>query len=329
LSATEPWSDPAEFAMRPQSSGASTSQQETTSPGIAGFVSYQHGISSDLRPVKLSILMSAYNEERTIAQAVCEVLNTKYPCEYELIVIDDGSTDQTGVLLAQLSSDRLIVQTHKENRGKGAALMSALSLASGTHILPFDADLEYAAEDIPKILEPVLKGRCSVVYGVRLFGYNTVYQSLRYAAGNRLMTRMANILFDACLSDLHTCLKLIPLPLLRTLNLAEQGFGLDTEITARLLKRGIRPFEVPVSYYSRSHAQGKKIKWRDALVCAWILLHVRLQRWSRSQSDRGSEAIEDLHNLAAISQHDSQRPGYFRALVINDSANEVPARIVG
>ena len=155
--------------------------------------------------------------------------------------------------------------------------MSALSLASGTHILPFDADLEYAAEDIPKILEPVLKGRCSVVYGVRLFGYNTVYQSLRYTAGNRLMTRMASMVFDASFSDLHTCLKLIPLPLLRTLNLAEQGFGLDTEITARLLKRGIRPFEVPVSYYSRSHAPGTKFKWRDALVCASIILHVQLR----------------------------------------------------
>lgn len=327
MSATEPWSDLGELEMRPQSSGAS--QQETAGSHTTGLFSYQHGTSSDLRPVKLSILMSAYNEERTIVQAIHEVLNTEYSCDYELIVVDDGSTDQTGVLLSQLSSDRLIVHRHKENRGKGAALMSAVALASGTHILPFDADLEYAAEDIPKVLEPVLKGRCSVVYGVRLFGYNTVYQSLRYAVGNRLMTRMANVLFDACLSDLHTCLKLIPLPLLRTLNLAEQGFGLDTEVTAMLLKRGIRPFEVPVSYYSRSHAQGKKIKLSDALACAWILLRVRLQRWSRSQSDRGPEVIEDAHNLAAISQPDSQRSGYFRALVINDSANEVPARIVG
>jgi dolichol-phosphate hexosyltransferase len=229
---------------------------------------------------KLSILMPAFNEEATIVRAVAEILTTDYPCAIELIVVDDGSTDSTGALLAQMYDERLIVHRHDTNQGKGAALRSALSLASGTHIVPFDADLEYAAEDIPRLVEPVLAGRCSVVYGTRLFGCNTVYQTYRYALGNRLLTRIANILFNAYLSDLHTCLKMLPLPMLKSLKLKEKGFGLDTEITALLLRQGLRPFEVPVRYYSRSHAQGKKITWRDAVICAWILFRVRLNRKS-------------------------------------------------
>jgi glycosyltransferase involved in cell wall biosynthesis len=222
--------------------------------------------------------MPVFNEERTIVQAVEEVLQTLYPCDFELIVVDDGSTDATEMLLASLHHDRLVVYRHMENRGKGAALRTAVSLARGSHVVPFDADLEYAAEDLPRMLDPVLKGRCAVVYGVRMFGFNTVYQSLRYAAGNRFLTSLANVLFDACMSDLHTCLKLIPLPMLTALDLTEERFGLDTEVTALLLRNGVRPFEVPVSYYSRSHAEGKKIKMHDALVCAWVLLKVRLRR---------------------------------------------------
>jgi glycosyltransferase involved in cell wall biosynthesis len=230
--------------------------------------------------VKLSILMPVYNEESTIVRAVEEITSVDYPCEIELIIVDDGSTDTTGILISQIRDDRVMVHTHVVNQGKGAALLSAASLASGTHVLPFDADLEYLAEDIPRILEPVLKGRCNVVYGTRLFGFNTVYQSYRYAAGNRLLTFLANVFFDASLSDLHTCLKLMPAAVLKDLRFREVRFGLDTEVTALLLRQGVRPFEVPVSYYSRSHAQGKKITWRDAIKCVWILLRMRL--WSSS-----------------------------------------------
>ena len=194
------------------------------------------------------------------------------------MVVDDGSTDGTIQLLSKIRDERLIVCRHERNLGKGAALRSAASIGSGTHILPFDADLEYAPEDIPKLLAPVLRGRCSVVYGARLFGCNTVYQSYRYAVGNRLLTRMANILFNAHITDLHTCLKLMPLAVFNELNPHETGFGLDTEITAMLLRQGIRPFEVPISYYSRSHAEGKKINWRDAVACVWILFRVRSRR---------------------------------------------------
>ena len=228
--------------------------------------------------LKLSILMPVYNEEATVIRAISELLKVDYPCPVELIIVDDGSTDGTYAELFRIDDDdRVIVYRHERNRGKGAALLTAASLATGSYILPFDADLEYSAGDIPRLLKPVLAGRCRVVYGTRLFGYNTVYQSYRYAQGNRVLTLLANVLFDACLTDLHTCLKLIPMSLFEELTLREAGFGLDTEMTALLLKHGVRPFEVPVSYYSRSHAQGKKISWRDAVACVRILFRVRLR----------------------------------------------------
>jgi hypothetical protein len=134
------------------------------------------------------------------------------------------------------------------------------------------------------MLAPVVAGRCDVVYGTRLFGVNTVYQSYRYAMGNRFMTLVANVLFDSYLSDLHSCLKLVPRALFDSLRLRETGFGLDTEITASLLRRGIRPFEVPVSYHSRTHAEGKKISWKDGVACLQILGRVRFARDRRPRT---------------------------------------------
>jgi hypothetical protein len=227
--------------------------------------------------VKLSILMAAYNEEQTIRRVVQAVLDIDYPSEMELIVVNDGSRDRTAQLLREVDDPRVVVHHHPVNRGKGAALKTAVTLATGTHIVPFDADLEYLPEDLPRLLDPIINGKCSVVYGTRMFGINTVHRSYRYAVGNRFLSRLANLLFDSCISDLHTCLKLIPLTMVRALTLSEDGFGLDTEITASLLRYGVRPFEVPISYYSRSHAQGKKISWRDGVECILILLRVRMR----------------------------------------------------
>ena len=268
--------DPLDFHYRPVVPPVQPRLAEATVNGAPALSSRQ-GNSFHAKPLKLSILMAAYNEEITIARAVDKILKADYPCEIELIIVDDGSTDTTPMLLSRVEDPRVMVCRHSANQGKGAALLTAASLATGTHILPFDADLEYVAEDIPRVLEPVLEGRCEVVYGVRLSGSNAVYRSYLYVAGNRLLTRMANVLFNARLSDLHTCLKLMPLVMLRSLDLREKGFGLDSEITARLLRSGIRPFEVPISYYGRSHAEGKKITWRDGIACTRILLRVRLR----------------------------------------------------
>jgi len=260
----------------------------------------QRGSSVHAKSLRLSILMAAYNEEKTVTRVIHEILDADYPCEIELIVVDDGSTDATPMLLAQVNDPRVTILHHPDNQGKGAALLSAVSVATGTHVLPFDADLEYVPEDIPRVLQPISRGRCEVVYGVRLPGCYTVYQTYLYATGNRLLTRLANVLFNAHLTDLHTCLKLIPLATLKSLNLREKGFGLDSEITAGLLRLGIRPFEVPVSYYGRSHAAGKKIKWGDGLACARILLRVRLRAAPRREHADDHSPQGDLSRVVSL-----------------------------
>lgn len=267
--------------------------------------------------LKISILMCAYNEQKTIARAIRDVLSVEYPCEIELIVVDDGSKDDTAKLVQRIKDPRIILHKHSQNRGKGAALRTAASLATGTHILPFDADLEYSPKDIPRLIEPILTGRFDVVYGVRLFGYNTVYQSFRYAVGNKVLTTMTNILFDSALNDLHTCLKLMPLDMFTSLRLRENGFGLDTEVTAALLRLGVRPFEVPVSYYSRSHAQGKKISWRDAVACLRILCNVRTTR-KRRLFLTGPKRKPDTRTEAALAaEKDGQSIGMPRLAALD------------
>jgi glycosyltransferase involved in cell wall biosynthesis len=227
------------------------------------------------RPLKLSILMPVYNEERTLSAAVDGVLARDYPVEVELCVIDDGSTDGTPEILESIRDSRLMVHRHPRNLGKGAAVTSAAAAATGTYMVPFDADLEYSATDLPRMLAPIMTGRCDVVFGTRMFGVNTSYQSFHQAMGNRALTLAANVLFNTFLSDIHSCLKMMPLSLFRALNLRERGFGLDAELAARILQLGIRPFEVPVSYRSRSFADGKKITWRDGLHCLGVLARVR------------------------------------------------------
>jgi glycosyltransferase involved in cell wall biosynthesis len=271
--------------------------------------------------------MAVYNEERTVARVIDEILVAAYPCEIELIVVDDGSTDATPTLLSQVNDSRVMVLSHPANQGKGAALLSAASVATGTHILPFDADLEYAPEDIPKVLDPIARGRCDVVYGVRLSGCYAVYQTYLYAVANRMLTRLANVLFNAHLTDLHTCLKLIPLATLKSLNLQEKGFGLDSEITAGLLRLGIRPFEVPVSYYGRSHADGKKIRWHDGLTCAWILFRVRL-RAGRPQERHADRPVEDDLSCMATLGSDSQSVEHVSSVTGSDG-DEVIKAVMG
>jgi glycosyltransferase involved in cell wall biosynthesis len=245
----------------------------------------------------LSIVMPAYNERRTIARAIAEVMSAALPCPFELIVVNDGSTDGTTEILQALNHPRARVINHPRNLGKGAALQTGAEVARGTHFVPFDADLEYEPGDLARLLEPVMQGRCEVVYGVRLFGTNTRYQSYKHALGNRALTLAASLMYNASLSDIHTCLKLLPLALFREMNLREDGFGLDTEITAKLLHRGVRPFEIPVSYHSRSVAHGKKITWRDGVKCLQVLARVR----SAPKQTGSSQGVEDPLEALAVS----------------------------
>ncbi|MGH2915643.1 MAG: glycosyltransferase family 2 protein [Solirubrobacteraceae bacterium] len=256
--------------------------------------------------MKLSIVMPAYNERRTIAPAVAAVLGTQLPCDFELIVVNDGSTDGTGEILRALQHPKARVIEHPCNLGKGAALQSGAAVASGTHFVPFDADLEYDPADLQSMIRPVMQGRSEVVYGVRMFGANTRYQSFHHATGNRALTFVASVMFNASLTDLHTCLKLVPVDLFRALKLREDGFGLDTEITAKLLAHGMNPFEVPVSYHSRSAAHGKKITWRDGLECLRVLARIRTAR----RRPRAPVAPDPLDSLAvAISEVSELAPG--------------------
>jgi dolichol-phosphate hexosyltransferase len=224
----------------------------------------------------LSIVMPVYNESATIVRAINRVLAVDYPCPMELIVVDDGSTDATRQLLQPFTGLGVTTVRHTTNLGKGAAVRTGIRRATGTHVIILDADLEYSPSDIPAMLLPVLNGVSDHVFGTRIFGLNTRFPSYRFAKGGRFTTAVANLLFDSCVTDMHTCLKLIPLHHFRALTLSEERFGLDTELTAKLLRAGVRPYEVPISYYGRTGEQGKKITWRDGLECLWILVMVRI-----------------------------------------------------
>lgn len=226
--------------------------------------------------MKLSVLMPVYNEAATIASAVDRVLEVDYPCEMELVLVDDGSTDGTAKLLEDRDDPRLVKHTHAVNSGKGAAIRTAVGLATGDYVIICDADLEYRPSDIPALLEPVLRGEAEVVFGTRSFGSHTAY-SFWYVMGNKAVTMAANVLFNAWLSDLETCFKLMPLTLYRDLDLREDGFGVEPEITAKLLRRNVRPYEVPINYQARGREQGKKLTWRDGVKALWVLARIRLQ----------------------------------------------------
>ncbi|MBV9206488.1 MAG: glycosyltransferase family 2 protein [Actinobacteria bacterium] len=231
--------------------------------------------------MRLSVLMPVYNEVTTLTAAVKEVLNVDYPCEMELIIVDDGSTDGTRDLYRSLGDDpRVSIHLHERNQGKGAAIRTAAASATGDYMIMCDADLEYSPVEIPSLLTPVLAGDARVVYGSRTFGSHNSY-SYVYVLGNRAVTTLANILFNCYISDLETCFKLVPTALYRQMRIRETGFGMEAEITGKLLRRGIRPYEVAISYRARSREAGKKLTWRDGAEAVWILLRERFRPRSR------------------------------------------------
>jgi dolichol-phosphate hexosyltransferase len=235
--------------------------------------------------VKLSILMPVYNEEERIADALKQALAVDYPCEIELLVVDDGSRDGTAEILGRADDSRLRVITHARNAGKGAAIKTAVSHADGEYMVMLDADLEYDPQDIPKLLDPVLDGRATVVYGNRTFGSHSAY-SFWYVMGNKAVTTAANVLFNSYIGDLETCFKLLPVALYRSLDVRSRGFGMEAEVTGKLLRRRIRPYEVPISYRARGREEGKKITWKDGVEALWILGRERARRRNVSSGTR-------------------------------------------
>jgi glycosyltransferase involved in cell wall biosynthesis len=226
--------------------------------------------------VKLSVLVPVYNEAATVVAAMKRIVDVEYPCDVEVVVVNDGSVDATAELLTALTDPRVKVIHHPSNRGKGAAIRTAAGAATGDYMIICDADLEYAPEEIPRLLEPVLSGETQLVYGTRSFGSHTAY-SFWYVLGNKAVTMFANVVYDCWISDLETCFKLMPLDLYRELDIRSAGFGMEAEVTGKLLARGMRPFEVPISYKARSREEGKKLTWKDGVEALWILTRERFR----------------------------------------------------
>jgi glycosyltransferase involved in cell wall biosynthesis len=226
----------------------------------------------------LSILMPVYNERERVERAIAEVLATELPDEFELIIVDDGSTDGTREILRQGNPDprvRLIEHTH--NKGKGAAVQTALAQAQGDFSCIFDADLEYDPADLGLLMPPLLDGRTNASFGVRAFdGYTS--HSFLFVLGNKGVTLACNVLYNVYLHDIMTCHKMIRTELFRSLPLRSAGFAIEPEITARLVQRGERIFEVPVHYRARATDEGKKLTAMDGVRVLGTLLRCRFSR---------------------------------------------------
>jgi glycosyltransferase involved in cell wall biosynthesis len=224
----------------------------------------------------LSILMPVYNERERVERAIAEVLETALPSEFELIVVDDGSTDGTREILRGGNwGDRVRLFEHEVNQGKGAAIQTALGHAEGEFAAIFDADLEYDPSDLGLLMPPLLDGRSNACFGVRAFdGYTS--HSFLFVLGNKGVTLACNVLFNVYLHDIMTCHKMIRTDLFRSLQLRSPGFAIEPEITARLVQRGERIFEVPVHYRARATEEGKKLTARDGFRVIATLLRCRL-----------------------------------------------------
>jgi glycosyltransferase involved in cell wall biosynthesis len=213
----------------------------------------------------LTVVMPVYNERETVERAIAGVLEADVAASYELVIVDDGSTDGTSEILERTSwPDHVRLLRHDRNRGKGAAVRTALAEADGRFSAIMDADLEYDPRDLKLLLEPLTSGRAEVVYGTRAFKSHSAY-SFWYVVGNRGVTFVANLLYNSWISDMMTGHKAMSTELFRSLDLRERGFAIEAEITARLLSRGVRIYEVPVEYAARGREQGKKLTALDGL----------------------------------------------------------------
>ncbi len=229
--------------------------------------------------MKLSIVIPVYNEAATLDEIVRRVTAVDTGMETELVLVDDCSRDGSADKLRQMQAahPEWKVRFHEYNRGKGAALRTAFAAATGDVILIQDADLEYDPKDFPRLLEPILDGHADVVYGSRFIGggpHRVVY--FWHSLGNRFLTLVSNMMTDLNLTDMEVCYKVFRREVLESISLFEDRFGFEVEVTSKVARgKRWRIYEVPISYYGRSYAEGKKITWKDGVRALWCILKYR------------------------------------------------------
>lgn len=247
---------------------------------------------------KLSVLMPVYNEARTLRTICQRVLDSPVDADLEIVAVDDGSSDRSWEVLEELAAndDRIVAVRHPVNRGKGAAIRTAIALMTGDIGLVQDSDLEYDPAEYPRLIKPILDGRADAVFGSR-FASSPERRVLLYwhSLGNKALTWMTNILNDLNLTDMETCYKAVRADVLKNLRLRSERFGIEPEITTRLAQWGARIYEIPISYHGRTYLEGKNIGWKDGVQAIWLLLKFRF--FDTRFSDRVGHST--LENLAA------------------------------
>ena len=227
-------------------------------------------------PIRVSVLIAAYNEERTIATVVDRVRSV--PLDIEVVAVNDGSSDSTGAVIDRLQREGKIEVAihHPRNRGKGAAIRTAIEAASGDVMVVQDADLEYNPQEFVRLLQPIARGEADAVFGSRFLGGDHRVLYFWHSVGNRLLTLLSNIFSNLNLSDMETGYKMVSAPLLKSLILTSNRFGFEPEITARLAQARARVWEIGISYSGRTYAQGKKINWKDGAAAVWHIIRFNL-----------------------------------------------------
>ena len=223
--------------------------------------------------VELSVIIPVYNEYRTIQEVVQRVQSQPFP--KEIIIVDDCSTDGTRELLQTTEwPSNVHILYHNKNMGKGAGIRTALQAVTKDIIIIQDADLEYNPSDFGIVLRPILDGVADVVYGSRFLGIHRSFM-LHHYVGNKMLTLVTNVLYNNILTDMETGYKAFRAPVLRGVKIRSNRFDFEPEITAKVLKRGFRIYEVPIYYAGRDYAEGKKITWRDGVSALWALVRFR------------------------------------------------------
>lgn len=223
--------------------------------------------------MKLTVIIPVFNERKTIAEIIARVKNVAI--EKEIIIVDDGSRDGTSDYLRSLADPEIIVLFHEKNRGKGAAIRTALTAATGEAIVIQDGDLEYDPQDFIPLFETYQEKKAMVVYGSRILSKSRM-SYLRFWLGGRFITWVCNLLYGSRITDEPTCYKLINTSLIKQLKLEGDGFEFCPEVTGKILRSNIPIFEIPISYNPRTLEEGKKIRWKDGLVALWYLLKIRI-----------------------------------------------------